>query len=433
MSAAGYLILSCFVSSSVSLVAADTSLHRLPSFTSFIQKYGRTYAEGSKEYEMRSGIYDRSLQKVQHHNSRQHRLWDATINHLSDRTDAEFAELRGLRLVISSRGGGKSAGASGGSRRSGQFLGQVRSSVLPANASWDHLEAITRDTDQGGCGSCWAVATSTMLLANAEIKGIKRSFSAQELVNCVPNPHNCGGAGGCDGATIELAMNWAMAKGLADETDVPYKGVDDRCRNLGLVEKHQELDTVAGDHYGQINSGKRLYSDSELEDMIAEGFHGASETSAGLQHGLAGWTRLPENEYEPLIRAVAETGPAAISVAAMSWDMYGEGIFDNCNKDAVIDHAVVLTGFGYDEDLKQKYWTIKNSWGNGWGELGNIRLLREEGKTHCGTDRMPKVGTGCDGGPKTVDVCGMCGILYDTVVPHFAPAVVSKAAQQLMT
>ena len=35
-----------------------------------------------------------------------------------------------------------------------------------------------------------------------------------ELVQCTPNHHHCGGAGGCSGATAELAFQFVKAYGL---------------------------------------------------------------------------------------------------------------------------------------------------------------------------------------------------------------------------
>lgn len=32
-------------------------------------------------------------------------------------------------------------------------------------------------------------------------------------------------------------------------------------------------------------------------------------------------------------------------------------------------------------------------------------------------DKKPQEGEGCDGGPPEIEVCGMCGILYDPVIP----------------
>jgi cathepsin L len=247
-----------------------------------------------------------------------------------------------------------------------------------------------------------------MLQAGAEINGLNRTFSPQELVDCVSNPHNCGGSGGCQGATVELGMGWVMENGLADSTETPYVGSDTTCK------KQKGDGSVLLAHDGSGN-------EENLEDMIAVGFHPAKSTqsaAAGLQ--LLGWERLAENKYEPLISAVAERGPVAVSVGAGGWQSYGTGVFDGCSVDSEIDHAVTLIGYGIDKERDQMFWLIKNSWGNSWGEGGNIRLLRHEGDVHCGTDYQPKVGTGCDGGPATVPVCGMCGILYDAVVPHFA-------------
>lgn len=31
-----------------------------------------------------------------------------------------------------------------------------------------------------------------------------------------------------------------------------------------------------------------------------------------------------------------------------------------------------------DKELKQKYWTIMNSWGENFGEMGTMRLLRQD-------------------------------------------------------
>merc|ERR1740117_215382 len=84
--------------------------------------------------------------------------------------------------------------------------------------------------DQGSCGSCWAVATASMLQGSYEAQTNKtRSFSAQQLVNCVPNPRECGGSGGCNGATVELAMRYIDQRSLLTEQDVPYLGLDNAC------------------------------------------------------------------------------------------------------------------------------------------------------------------------------------------------------------
>jgi len=370
-----------------------------PAFTSFIQQYNREYREGSDEYDHRRAIYEKRVKEADQLNLRPRRLWTAGINHLTDWTDEELRRLRGWKGVAGPRVGSVSRHSGGMSLRQ-----TARASPLPEEISWAHLNATNSIRNQGSCGSCWAIASVLSLEANNEIhRKNGRTFSAQELVNCVPNNHHCGGSGGCDGATVELALDYALKHGLSDNSETPYAGVDLKCsKDLSLLEGVGETD--------------------DLEHFLAAGVHSASEHSRGPSaFGLVGWERLPENKYEPLMRAVVERGPVAVSVAATAWSSYILGVFNHCDVDAVIDHAVTLIGYGRDDDLKEKFWLIQNSWGNDWGEHGLIRILRRDSdETECGVDHQPEDGTGCDGGPTQVPVCGMCGILYDSVVPHFA-------------
>ena len=265
--------------------------------------------------------------------------------------------------------------------------------------NWTSLHALADVRDQGSCGSCWAVTAATVLDAHAEIyKSAQRSFSTQELVSCVPNVKKCGGSGKCSGATVELAFQYAVEHPVQTASEVPYEGTDGTCAGASLLQ--------------------RLAGDTDL-DVAAVGFHAASSDSPGMKY-MIGWERLQENAQGPLLRAIVERGPVAVSVDASKWSAYESGIFDSCDKDAVINHAVTLIGYGVDKSLKAGYFLIQNSWGSSWGEDGKIRLLRrDEDEKWCGTDRQPQEGTGCEGGPKEVKVCGMCGIFYDNAVPHF--------------
>jgi len=372
--------------------------HPHATFYSFIQKYGRTYKIGTEEYESRRALFDKRSAEVEAHNAKPGRIWTAGVNSLSDWTEGELQQLRGLRTVA----GGKRGEFGHGSKMShGVSLRQAgRGSSLPEEVSWTNLTSSKTIHNQGSCGSCWAIATIHMLEATHEIHRGHRTFSAQELVNCVPNHHHCGGSGGCDGATVELALQYAMTHGLATESDEPYNGVDMSCNN--------KVSLMQGD------------GDDDLEELVTPGVHEAFSGAEGLKLGLVSWQRLPENKYEPLMRALVEDGPVAVSVAASKWASYVGGVFEACDKDAVIDHAVTLIGYGRDSELDKKFWLIQNSWGSDWGMDGRVKLLRRDSdETECGIDRQPEVGTGCDGGPKEVKVCGMCGILYDSVVAKF--------------
>lgn len=254
--------------------------------------------------------------------------------------------------------------------------------VNPANADskdWRDDGVVTTLKDQGRCGSCWTFAATETLESHWALKtGFLHVLSEQNVLDCTPNPDQCGGTGGCSGGTAELAYDRLAqtGAGLATEWTYPYTswhGQDSECR------------------------------------------FNATETPAMTK--VTGYTKLPANQYAPLINAVANIGPISISVDASSWRNYESGIFDGCNQTSPdIDHAVVLVGYGEDKDAN--YWLVRNSWGALWGEHGYVRIARTDSEqSRCGTDTNPSDGTGCAGGPATVQVCGTCGILFDSCYP----------------
>lgn len=360
---------------------------QIPTFASFVQTYKRIYEAGSAEYKQREALYAMRTTETLKHNEGADRLWSAGVNNLWDWTAAELAQLYGRRGHSNMKGGG---GGKLAIVHASTFLSKNYSAVdnvtkvtpktAPASKEWkSSLEVGSIVPDQGMCGSCWAIAASTVLQAHAQLYTQKtRTFAAQELVNCIPNPQECGGQGGCKGATMELAMDWVLKNGCSQDHETPYQGKDLQCSRTVLS---------------------------------------SSANKGGAAFGMVGWEKLLENKYEPLVLALQD-GPVGVSVAASDWYLYEQGIFDSCGKNAIINHAVAM--FGYGEESGVKYWNIQNSWGGTWGEQGYMRLLRHEDENAwCGTDNKPQDGTGCKGGPPEVWVCGMCGILYDSVIPHF--------------
>jgi cathepsin L len=220
--------------------------------------------------------------------------------------------------------------------------------------------------------------------------------STQQIVSCTSNDMKCGGDGGCQGATAEIAMDYVARNGCVTDGSYAYSGRDDRCP-AKLVDKGSTTTFVEG------------------------------KASGGMAIGMTGWRRLPPNKLGPFMDALVNSGPIAASVATYdNWNSYFSGILDTCadadrpGSEFIVNHAVMLVGYG--SSRRDKYWLIQNSWGTDWGEAGFIRVKRlddkEEAET-CAWDKEPEVGTGCLGGPKKVWVCGSCGILYDNVVPTF--------------
>jgi len=256
--------------------------------------------------------------------------------------------------------------------------------ALPENVDWRDQGVVTPVKDQGHCGSCWAFSSVAAIESHAAINsGSLKTLSTQQLVSCIPNPMSCGGAGGCNGAISELAFNYVQLYGITSEYKYAYSsyysGATGACQ-------YDEL---------------RPTSEVEVD----------------------GYIKLPVNDYDALLHAVATVGPVVVSVDASAWKNYESGVFNGCdyNSNIDVDHAVVLDGYGTDAELGD-YWLIRNSWGTGYGENGYIRLARESAPV-CGTDSTPADGTACLSQDSTVKVCGQCAVAYDSAYPLNARVV----------
>jgi len=347
-------------------------------FERFVQDFGRSYAPHGAEYHRRAGLFEESLAQIHSVNIRnaaEGRHWVAGVHKFMDWTDAERRSLHGYKPSSVHR---RTAALQVGASASTDRRAAAGANRTARRADVDSVEDQGPPLwDQGNCGSCWAISAVEAVEAQLmkQNGGMNTRLSAQALVDCVPNPRKCGGSGGCDGATGELAYEYMRDHGIPVDAEAPYTGRTGVCGSSFL-----------------------------------------QSTFTGTRARVGGWTNLPSNQAGPMKQALVETGPIVVAVDGGDWFNYDAGIFDGCPKDAVLSHAVLLKGYG-DEGGK-KYWTIQNSWGRDWGEHGDIRLLQhDDDRAYCGWDSKPTEGVGCEGGPPKVEVCGMCGLLYDPVVP----------------
>lgn len=329
-------------------------------YEAFRKEFGRAKLQGPDpvSYLDRLSLFEARRAKINALNVRPGATWVAGLNHLADYTEEERRMLLGYRRSMHSWA----------EPSAGSFLEVGPKQLLAASVDWrPKLHTSGAPRDQGGCGSCWAVAAVGAIETHSEIwTGKSHSLSFEQLVACVKNEQHCGGSGGCGGATHELAFDYVKENGLARAED--YQG--------GYMSA--QGDTAC---------------------------HAKSWRNTGW---IKGWEHVTPNKVHPLLEAVATQGPVVISVDASPWGEYRKGVFNDCGVNATVNHAVLLVGYGEDAGLNMPYWLIRNSWGQ-WGENGFIRLQRHGEKEHCGIDKDPQAGVGCDGGPKTVPVCGMCG------------------------
>jgi len=362
---------------------------RAYSFGDFVREFGRTYEQGSEEWTKRERVFNASLEEVLAFQAGPEQSWTKGVTKFMDYSPAEFKAVLGYK----GRGGSRRPPPSNSislfrSNPSTTVPGRV---LLRKDA--DSLLSIVRD--QGMCGSCWAEAATSVLEGVMEkhtevltkmveaLNGTQKfaTLSSQTMVSCTPNPHHCGGTGGCEGATAELGYDMIKARGMPLAVTWSYTsgmGGTPSCRD-------------------DVFSTVRL--------------------------GITGYTVLPSNKLDPLKEALFTTGaPIVVSVDATSWSFYSGGVYSDTSGgrkgEFEVNHAVTLTGFQEQDGNSKGYWYIKNSWGTYWGEDGFIKLeMKKDEEAHCGWDHKTHDGLACDGDPDTAWVCGTCGVLYDSSFP----------------
>ncbi len=61
---------------------------------------------------------------------------------------------------------------------------------------------------------------------------------------------------------------------------------------------------------------------------------------------------------------------------------YRSGVYKHTKGSMLGGHAVKMIGWGVENGVK--YWTIVNSWNEGWGDKGTFKILR--GSNHVGIE-----------------------------------------------
>ena len=94
------------------------------------------------------------------------------------------------------------------------------------------------------------------------------------------------------------------------------------------------------------------------------------------------------------MKEAVSRGPVAIAIEADTqvFQFYSGGIVDSAQCGTNLDHGVLIVGYG--EDNGKMFWTVKNSWGDGWGDEGYIKLARTESENDpgiCGVAMQPSL------------------------------------------
>ena len=217
---------------------------------------------------------------------------------------------------------------------------RLAASQLPDSFDWrnrDGVDFVSPVRDQAQCGSCYAFASMAMMESRLRIltnNSLQVVLSPQDVVGCSEYSQGCKG-----GFPYLIAGKYAQDFGVVEESCFPYTGKDSACiPETGCTRYYGTDYYYIGGYYGACN--------------------------------------------EPQMRLeLVNNGPIAVSFEVLNDFMHYKGgiyrhtgLTDRFNPWEITNHVVLVVGYGSEGGVP--YWSVKNSWGEDWGENGYFRIVR---------------------------------------------------------
>jgi cathepsin X len=204
------------------------------------------------------------------------------------------------------------------------------------------------------CGSCWAHGSVSALGDRIKIaqkgEGIEIDLSVQHMLNC-------GGVGSCHGGSVDGPYQWISkisktGTGIAYDTSNPY---------MACSSESQEGFCPHADWTCKAENVARTCSTFPPQGFCAalDKYPNATISDYGSISGA-----------DAMQKEIYNRGPIACGVDAVPLLKYTGGIAKGSSFS--IDHVISIVGWGNDP-VEGKYWIVRNSWGQFWGEMGYFR------------------------------------------------------------
>jgi len=168
---------------------------------------------------------------------------------------------------------------------------------------------------------------------------------------------NCGNVGSCHGGSVDGPYQWlkgisSTGNGIAYDTSNPYMA----CSS----ESEQGFCPHADWTCTDVNVARTC----------------STFPPAGFCAALSHYPNATISDYgsisgaDAMQKEIFNRGPISCGVDAVPLLKYTGGIITDLGSG--VDHVISIVGWGTDEK-EGKYWIVRNSWGQFWGEMGYFR------------------------------------------------------------
>ena len=296
-------------------------------FINYIQKFNKIYKNES-EYKYRLNIFNDNIITILNNKM--------GINQFTDLTLEEFTNLYSYSNYLTKPI----------RKFECEFYNQEDNSILPDSIDWYSSNYVSSVKDQGNCNSGWAfsvtgaVESAWYIGYNSTNYNSSISLSTEQLVECAVG--YLYKSDKCNYGDISGAFKYIGRTGLCSIDTYPYSSEN-----------------------GTTSYCKACYPISFITNCYD----------------------IKKNNQLLLKQVVAKQPVSTyIDINSENIQFYSGGIIKNCGKNNNSinpTHGILVVGYG--EEDGEKYWLIKNSWGETWGINGYAKILRTDSTDDIGT------------------------------------------------
>jgi len=223
---------------------------------------------------------------------------------------------------------------------------------LPENWTWSNINGTNYLTTMRNqhipqyCGSCWAHSATSVIGDRISIArgGVfpEITISPQILLDYDTNNY------GCHGGDYGYAFEYIQRNGITDESCSAY-------RAKGHEESNANIQPYCKDC-----THERCFTPKDYHKFYVDDFGPL------------------ENDEHTLMQEIYQRGPISCSVNASPLEdvPFGfTGVFSTSQQGGS-NHAISLVGYGVDAESGEKYWVMRNSWGEYFADNGYIKIKR---------------------------------------------------------